>query len=251
MDRMLDKRALVTGSSSGIGRAIAEAFASEGATVTVSGRDRERTEACRDAIGGAHAMLCDVGDPAEAERLVGDAVAAMGGLDVVVNCAGGGGDQEAPVHEFSLAGWERTLGVNLTAPFVISRTAIPHMLEAGGGAFLHISSVCSITVWPGDCSYSVAKAGLDMLSDHIAVEYAGQGIRSNTLQPGMIRTPVLAAAASTSADPDWEQNVLARHPIGRFGEVGEVAEAAVFLCSDESRFLTGARVPIDGAYSRV
>ncbi|HEY2600910.1 MAG TPA: SDR family oxidoreductase [Thermoleophilaceae bacterium] len=254
---MATKRALVTGASSGIGAGIAEAFAREGAAVAVCGRDRERTQATVDAIavagGSAHPVFGDLSNPPDVERMVAEAVEALGGLDVVVNCAGIGElDGWVPVHEHSLGAWERTLAVNLTGPFLVSKSAIPHMLEGGGGALLHISSVCSITVWAGDSAYSVSKAGLNMLSDHIAVEYADQGIRSNTLLPGEILTPLHEAAASASPDArEWERRVLARHPIGRFGEVGEVAEAAVFLCSDESRFLTGANVPIDGAYSRV
>jgi NAD(P)-dependent dehydrogenase (short-subunit alcohol dehydrogenase family) len=257
LDRLTRKRALVTGASSGIGEGIARAFAREGAAVTVCGRDRERTEACCSAIaeagGVAHPSLGDVAEPADAERLVAEAVSAMGGVDVAVNCAGIGElDGWVPVHEHSDEAWQRTLGVNLTGPFLISKAVIPHMLEAGAGTFLHISSVCSITVWAGDSAYSVSKAGLNMLSDHIAVEYAEKGIRSNTLCPGEILTPLHESAASASSDArEWERQVLSRHPIGRFGEVGEVAEAAVFLCSDESRFLTGANVPIDGAYSRV
>jgi NAD(P)-dependent dehydrogenase (short-subunit alcohol dehydrogenase family) len=257
MERLANKRAVVTGASSGIGQGIALAFAREGATVTVWGRDRERTEETCDAIAGqggaARAALGDVSDPGTVEGVIGDAASAMGGIDVVVNCAGIGElDGWVPVHEHSLAAWDRTLAVNVTGPFLVAKAAIPHMLDAGGGAFLHISSVCSITVWAGDSAYSVSKAGLNMLSDHIAVEYGERGIRSNTLCPGEILTPMHETAASASADArEWERKVLARHPIGRFGEVSEVAEAAVFLCSDESGFLTGANVPIDGAYSRV
>jgi len=257
MQRLANKRALVTGSSSGIGEGIARAFAREGATVTVCGRDRERTEGCVAAIAGAggtaYPALGDLGEPAEAEGLVAEGAERMGGIDIVVNCAGIGElDGWVPVHEHSLGAWEKTLGVNLTAPFVVSKAAIPHMLEAGGGAFLHISSVCSITVWAGDSAYSVSKAGLNMLSNHIAVEYGEQGIRSNTLLPGEILTPMHVSAANASADgKEWEAQVLSKHPIGRFGEVEEVAEAAVFLCSDESRFMTGSNIPIDGAYSRV
>jgi NAD(P)-dependent dehydrogenase (short-subunit alcohol dehydrogenase family) len=254
---MSTKRALVTGASSGIGEGIARALGREGAHVAACGRDQERTSATCEAIaaagGTAHPVLGDLSVPADAERMVAEAVAALGGLDVLVNCAGIGElDGWVPVHEHSLDAWERTLAVNLTGPFLMCKAAIPHMLEAGGGAFVHISSVCAITVWAGDSAYSVSKAGLNMLSDHIAVEYGPRGIRSNCLLPGEILTPMHESAASASPDArEWERRVLERHPIGRFGEVAEVAEAAVFLCSDESRFLTGANVPIDGAYSRV
>ncbi|HEV7846963.1 MAG TPA: SDR family oxidoreductase, partial [Thermoleophilaceae bacterium] len=249
--------AVVTGGSSGIGEGIALAFANEGAQVTVCGRDEQRTAATRAAIeaagGVAHAALGDVSDPDEVTRIVDVAAAAMGGIDVLVNCAGIGElDGWVPVHEHSQTAWDRTLAVNLTGPFLMSKAVLPHMLAAGGGALLHISSVCSITVWAGDSAYSVSKAGLNMLSDHIAVEYGDKGIRSNTLLPGEILTPLHESAASASPDArEWERQVLAKHPVARFGTVDEVAEAAVFLCSDESRFLTGANVPIDGAYSRV
>jgi NAD(P)-dependent dehydrogenase (short-subunit alcohol dehydrogenase family) len=254
---MSTKRALVTGASSGIGEGIARALGREGAHVAACGRDEKRTKATCEAIaaagGTAHPVLGDVSLPIDADRMVAEAVAGLGGLDVLVNCAGIGElDGWVPVHEHSLDAWERTLAVNLTGPFLMCKAAIPHMLEAGGGAFVHISSVCSITVWAGDSAYSVSKAGLNMLSDHIAVEYGPQGIRSNCLLPGEILTPMHESAASASPDArEWERRVLERHPVGRFGEVEEVAEAAVFLCSDESRFLTGANVPIDGAYSRV
>lgn len=257
MSRLSGKRAIVTGASSGIGEGIATALSREGAEVTVWGRDSERVSGVRNRIeaagGRAHEAIGDVSDPADVDRIVAEAAGRMGGVDVVVNCAGIGElDGWVPVHEHSLDAWQRTLAVNVTGPFLISKAAIPHMLQAGGGVFLHISSVCSITVWAGDSAYSVSKAALNMLSDHIAVEYGEQGIRSNTLLPGEILTPMHETAANASPDAkEWERAVLARHPIGRFGEVEEVAQAAVYLCSDESGFLTGANVPIDGAYSRV
>jgi NAD(P)-dependent dehydrogenase (short-subunit alcohol dehydrogenase family) len=251
------KRAVVTGASSGIGRGIAIACAEEGAAVAVCGRNRERTDetcAAIEAAGGrAVALLGDVSDQDDVERMVAGAARELSGIDLLVNCAGTGElDGWVPVHEHSLGAWQRTLAVNVTGPFMMSSAAIPHMLEAGGGAFVHISSVCGITVWAGDSAYGVSKAALIMLSNHISVEYAAQGIRSNTLLPGEILTPMHDTAANASADAaDWNRRVLARHPIGRFGEVDEVAAAAVFLLCDESAFLTGANVPIDGAYSRV
>jgi NAD(P)-dependent dehydrogenase (short-subunit alcohol dehydrogenase family) len=257
VERLQGKRALVTGASSGIGQGIALAFGREGATVAACGRDETRTDGTRAAIeaggGTAHAVRGDVADAADVTRMVDEAAGALGGIDILVNCAGIGElDGWVPVHEHSDGAWDRTLAVNLTGPFLMSKAVLPHMLDAGGGALLHISSVCSITVWAGDSAYSVSKAGLNMLSDHIAVEYGDKGIRSNTLLPGEILTPLHEHAASSSPDArEWERQVLSKHPVGRFGEVEEVAEAAVFLCSDESRFLTGANVPIDGAYSRV
>ena len=137
-------------------------------------------------------------------------------------------------------------------PFLVARAAIPHMLAAGGGSIVHMSSVCAITVWAGDCAYDISKAGLNMLSDHIAVEYASRGIRSNTLMPGVIRTELHESVMEAMNDGRaFERELLSRHPIGRFGTVGDVADACVFLCAAEAGFLTGANISIDGAYSRV
>jgi NAD(P)-dependent dehydrogenase (short-subunit alcohol dehydrogenase family) len=120
------------------------------------------------------------------------------------------------------------------------------------GAIVQMSSVCAITVWAGDCAYDISKAGLNMLSDHIAVEYGSRGIRSNTLMPGAIRTELHESVMEAMNDGRaFERELLARHPIGKFGEVADVADACVFLCADEATFLTGANISIDGGYSRV
>ena len=257
MPELSGRRAVVTGASSGIGEGIALALAGAGAAVAACGRDEARTAATSDAIvagGGEAIALCgDVAEPDDVERIVAAATDAFGGLDVLVSCAGVGElDGWVRVHEHSLDAWERTLAVNLTGPFLMAKAVIPAMLEAGGGAMVHVSSVCATTVWEGDSAYGVSKAGLNMLSDHIAVEYARDGIRSNCLLPGEIITPLHERAAAAAPNPQaWKEEVLARHPIGRFGEVDEVAATAVFLCSDAARFLTGATIPIDGGYSRV
>jgi NAD(P)-dependent dehydrogenase (short-subunit alcohol dehydrogenase family) len=253
MGVMTGRRALVTGASSGMGRAIALRFAREGASVAVGGRDSARVQATCDSIaadgGAAVATVGDISDPGEANRIVDAAAEALGGLDIVVNNAGIDASDWVPLHEWKVEDFDSILATNLRGPFLVSKYAIPHLLSSGGGAFLHISSVCAITVWSGDCAYDISKAGLNMLSDHIAVEYAASGITSNTLMPGLIATEMYEMLKESM--PEFEREVVGRHPIGRAGSVEEIAEAAVLLCSGRANFLTGANISIDGGYSRV
>jgi NAD(P)-dependent dehydrogenase (short-subunit alcohol dehydrogenase family) len=250
-----DKRALVTGASSGIGRAIALALAREGARVAVCGRDPNRTAAAQQdaaALGGeAFAVTGDVAVDAEAQRLVEDAASALGGLQILVNSAGIDAENWQPVHEIPLETWDRIIAVNLRGSFLVSKYAIPHLLASGGGNIVHVGSVGALTVWSGDCAYDVSKAGLNMLSDHIAVEYADRGIASNTILPGAVRTPLLARLTpSGTTAQEFERRLCDQHPVGRLGTTEEVAEAALFLCRSTG-FLTGAHLVVDGGYSRV
>jgi 3-oxoacyl-[acyl-carrier protein] reductase len=253
---LVGSRALVTGGSSGIGRAVAVRFAAEGAAVAVAGRDAARVErTCADVAdrgGRAAGVLGDVSTEAGARSVVEEAAARLGGLNALVNNAGIDADDWRPVHEWDVALFDEILATNLRGPFLVARAAIPHLLAAGGGAIVHMSSVCALTVWAGDCAYDISKAGLNMLSDHIAVEYGPRGIRSNTLMPGVIRTE-LHESVMEAMDDDraFERELLGRHPIGRFGDVTEIADACVFLCSRQAGFMTGANISIDGAYSRI
>lgn len=254
--RLADKRALVTGASSGIGRAIANRFAAEGATVAVGGRDLQRVgrtiDEIRAAGGTAVEAMGDVSQPEGARAVVDGAARALGGLDILINNAGIDVSDWPPMHEWDIAAFDEVIRVNLRGPFLCCRFAIPHLLAAGGGAIVHISSVCAITVWAGDCAYDISKAGVNMLSDHIAVEYGPRGIRSNTLMPGVIQTELHERVMEEmNDDRAFEKELLGRHPIARFGTVEEVADACVFLSGDEARFMTGANITIDGAYSRV
>lgn len=256
MNALNAKRALVTGASSGIGRAIALAFAAHGAAVAVGGRDEARVRAVVAEIersgGRAVAALGDVSDEVDARRVVEVAPDTFGGLEVVVNNAGVDANEWHDVADWPVEEFDRIMAVNLRGPFLVSKFAIPHLLAAGGGSILHISSVCAVTVWAGDCAYDVSKAALNMLSDHIAVEYGSRGIVSNTLMPGVVRTPLHEAVMEGMDDGRAFERVLeSRHPVGRFGTVEEVAQSAVFLCSGETPFLTGANIAIDGGYSRV
>ncbi len=256
MSDMSGKRALVTGASSGIGRAIALAFAAQGAKVVVGGRDRARVAETVDDIvdagGQAVPALGDLSIEDQARRVVDESADSLGGLDVVVNNAGIDASEWHDVADWPVELFDEILAVNLRGPFLVSKFSIPHLLAAGGGSILHISSVCAVTVWAGDVAYDVSKAGLNMLSDHIAVEYGPRGIVSNTLMPGVVRTPLHEGVMEAMNDGRAFERVLqSRHPIGRFGTVEEVADAAVFLCSGKAPFLTGANIPIDGGYSRV
>jgi NAD(P)-dependent dehydrogenase (short-subunit alcohol dehydrogenase family) len=255
-DRLNGTRALVTGASSGIGREVAKRFAAEGAAVACGGRDRDRTEETVSAITGAGgralAAIGDVSTVEGARSVVDEAARALGGLDAVINNAGIDATDWRDVAEWPVEEFDRIIATNLRGPFLVSKFAIPHLLEAGGGSIVHMSSVCAVTVWAGDCGYDISKAGLNMLSDHIAVEYGPRGIRSNTLMPGVIRTELHESVMEAMNDGRaFERQLLGRHPIGRFGTVEEVADACVFLCDDGAGFLTGANISIDGGYSRV
>lgn len=257
--RLSGKRALITGASSGIGREVASRFAAEGARVACGGRDAQRTQQTADRIrdhgGEAFEAVGDLCTPEGAEQVVAGAVEAMGGLDLLVSNAGVDATDWADVADWEVAEFDRIMATNLRGPFLVARAAIPHMLKNDPptrGSIVHMSSVCAITVWGGDCAYDISKAGLNMLSDHIAVEYGSRGIRSNTLMPGVIRTELHESVMEAMNDGRaFERELLGRHPIGRFGAVGDVADACVFLCADEAGFLTGANISIDGGYSRV
>jgi NAD(P)-dependent dehydrogenase (short-subunit alcohol dehydrogenase family) len=256
MSSLKGKRVLVTGASSGIGREIALRFALEGAAVAVGGRNAERVhETCRmiaDAHGQAVPVVGDVAVVEDAERVVREAAQGLAGLDTVVNNAGIDANQWHDVADWPVDEFDTIMAVNVRGPFLIAKYSIPHLLAAGGGSMLHISSVCAITVWAGDSAYDMSKAALNMLSDHIAVEYGPRGIISNTLMPGVVRTALHEGVMEGMNDGRaFERVLLSRHPIGRFGTVEEIAAAAAFLCSGSSPFLTGANIPIDGGYSRV
>lgn len=247
--RLAGERALVTGSTSGIGRAIALEFAAEGAHVVVHGRDETRgaaVVAAARALGGeATFVAADLADVTACARLVDDAAGALGGLTVLVNNAVGATvGTDARVGDLDLAHWESALLVNLTAPMLLCRAAIPHMLEAGHGAIVNVSSRQAERPSPGLAAYAASKGGLNALTRAVAVEYAAHDVRCNTLSPGYV--------VNDRRDADLDAARRARLEgmhLTRLGTARDAAYAAVYLASRESGFLTGVNLQLDGGSS--
>ena len=250
--RLAGKRALVTGAGSGIGRAIALAFAREGSRVQSCDIDPETAEETArmiaEAGGSARARHCDVSDPEAARGAVAAMDSDFGGIDVLVNNAAFFATR-MPLGELDEALWTRTLEVNLSGPFLMSRYAIPLMARGGGGSVIHVASAHGHVANLGQSAYCASKGGLLMLSKGIAVDHVKDRIRSNTLSPGGIATQGMAdlyGGDRRRAEEEWGEPM---HVLGRNGRVEEMAAGAVFLASDESSFMTGADLLLDGGYT--
>ncbi len=245
--RLAGKVALVTGAGGGIGAAICRRYAEEGAEVVVTDIDAARAAAVAAGIGGASLPLgCDVADPAQAEAAVAAAVARFGALHVLVNNAAAF-TADATAETIPLEAWERTLAVNLTGPMLMSRFAIPAMRAAGGGSIIHMASQLGHVGREGRFWYCTAKAALVHMARCMAIDHAADGIRVNSLSPGPIATERTVARIGRP-----EAGLAFYGPLtllGRQGRPEEIADAALFLASDESRYMTGADLLVDGGYT--
>ncbi len=252
MDDFIGKVAVVTGTT-GIGLATARRLAAGGAAIAAFGIDGAANAALERELGGAgrraKAFTLDVSVAEAVRAAIGGAVSAFGGLDIVVNTAA--------VHPYGTATttdpdvWQRAMSVNIGSIYLTAHFGIPEMVRRGGGAIVNVASVQGFACQQNVAAYATTKGAIHTLTRSLALDYAGQGIRVNSVSPGSIRTPILerAARGEGGSDADVEaayQRFGAAHPLGRIGEPEEVAELIAFLCSAKASFCTGADYRIDG-----
>ena len=246
--RLADKVTIVTGGGTGIGAAIARTFAHEGAKVTITGRRKELLDEVADQIAaaGGHALAVpsSVTDEADVQRAVQATLATFGRVDILVNNAGNL-SHAGPLHETSDDIWDNVMDVFLKSVFRFSRAVIPHMQRQGGGSIVNIGSVLGLKaalafpVHP----YAVAKAGVAMLTKTIAVHYAKDGIRCNCVAPALIETPMIESRLKDAA---VRRTMEAQYPLGRLGRPDDIAQAVLYLASDDAAWTTGTIVTVDG-----
>lgn len=243
------RSALVTGSSRGIGKAIALMLAQAGASVAVHGRTRsERLAATATQLQGLTGtvveVIGDLTDPANAAAIVDQAAKGLGRLDILVNNAGI--VQPAPADDMTLASWNAVLSVNVTSAFFCAQAAARHMRNHNYGRIINVSSTAGEVAILGYVHYGVAKAGLNLMTRQLAAEWAPHGITVNTVAPAFIRTDM--AAEVFERHPDLYEDQLGRVPKHRMGEVDEVAAAVLYLASSEADYTTGTILHVDGGY---
>jgi NAD(P)-dependent dehydrogenase (short-subunit alcohol dehydrogenase family) len=243
------RAAIVTGGGTGIGAAVARRLGADGYAVVLVGRRSEPLEAVASELEAAAVVTADVGEPSEVERIVATAVERFGGVDVLVNNAGIG-DSRAVLDE-TPESWDETLRINLTGAFLMARAALPQLIERRG-SIVNVSSINGLVAGPGWASYNVSKAGLVMLTRSLAVDYGPQGVRSNCVCPGWVRTPMGdadMAEVGKSHGTDVEGGyrlVHEGHPLGRPAEPEEVASVVAFLAGPDSSYVNGVALPVDG-----
>lgn len=247
------RTALVTGAGSGIGKAIAERFAADNATVVCADLDAASAEATAAALQGqglaALAIQVDIADESSVARLVRSIVEATGRIDTVA--ANAGIMVEGDILSLSLDDWNRSMNVNATGAFLTARATLPLLMESGEGALVFTASTVALAGMPGVAAYSASKGAIAALTRQIAADFASRGVRANAVAPGAVRTPLSESQFRARARDDAHfdellNGVISRYPMGRWGQASEVAEAVHFLGTARSAWMTGQILPVDG-----
>lgn len=247
MARLKNKVAIVTGGGSGIGRSTCLLFAQEGANVVVADYvadgGSETVRQIKAAGGEASFVLTDVAKSADVQNMIATTVKTYGRVDVLFNNAGIEGPS-SKIANYKEEDWDRVIAIDLTAVYLGMKYVIPEMLKQGGGVIISTASVAGIVGFPGSGAYAAAKAGVINMTRMVALEYADKNIRVNCICPGIIETPMVDRVVGNRS----KDRVIKAEPIGRLGRPEDIANAALFLASDESSFATGAPFIIDGGY---
>ena len=249
--RIQDKVAVVTGGCSGIGLATVRRFVAEGARVVIGDIDEPRGHALVDELGGAGVatfVRVDVTSKEEVDALFRTAKDTYGSVDVAFNNAGISPPEDASILDTDLDAWRRVQEVNLTSVYLCCKAALPYMLEQGSGSIINTASFVAVMgAATSQISYSASKGGVLSMSRELGVEFARRGVRVNALCPGPVNTPLLQELFAS--DPERAARRLVHVPVGRFGEPEEMANAVLFLASDESSFITATSFLVDGGIS--
>lgn len=248
MGRLDHKVAIITGAAGGMGKADALLFAKEGAKVVITDIQDEKIQAVAKEItdqgGVAVALTQDVTSEQDWARVTETALTQFGKIDILVNNAGI--SSATPFLETDLELWNKVMNINVTSVFIGQKYVIPHMINGGGGSIINISSIAGLTGGSGTGPYTASKGAVRLLTKATAVDYAKHNIRANSIHPGYIETPM---TKDLMADENMRNWFLSQTPIPRLGQAEDIAKGVLFLASDESSYITGIELPIDGGYS--
>jgi NAD(P)-dependent dehydrogenase (short-subunit alcohol dehydrogenase family) len=245
--RLEGKVAVITGAASGIGRESARRFAEEGAKVVVADLDEGAGKEAASGVGG-HFVRADVTSPGDVKRMYEEASEHFGGIDILFNNAGISPPDDDSILETEMEAWERVQNVNLKSVYLCCKYGIPHLLENGGGSVINTASFVAVMgAATSQISYTASKGGVLAMSRELGVQFARDGVRVNALCPGPVNTPLLQELFAK--DPEKAARRLVHLPMGRFAEAVEIANAALFLASDESSYITASTFLVDGGLS--